>query len=207
MGADTSTNNPEAGQARYITTRNVPLDELTPYPGNAKHGDTEAILTSLRRNAQYRALVVREILNGPLIVLAGNHTLAALTKHGPGPCDWTHTTGTGHTHPCGICQNQPWQPTVRCELIHCDDATARRINLADNRTSQLGGWDFDALTELLAGLDGDFEGTGYTEIEIERLTNTELPEGFTAYDESIADNHDSTETHTCPACGHTFKPQ
>ncbi|MFF5422432.1 hypothetical protein ACFY49_40190, partial [Streptomyces misionensis] len=61
-------------QATYLRTANVPLDELTPFPGNAKRGSVDTILESLRRNGQYRGLVVREIPDGPLIVLAGNHT-------------------------------------------------------------------------------------------------------------------------------------
>src|SRR3546814_12921166 len=68
--------------AQYVTTRDVPLDELTPFPGNAKRGDVDQIRASLRRNGQYRSLVVREIPNGPLIVLAGNHTMQALTAEG-----------------------------------------------------------------------------------------------------------------------------
>lgn len=151
--------------ATYVRTTSIPLDQLTPFPGNAKRGNVDAILTSLRRNAQYRSLVVREITHGPLIVLAGNHTMQALTTHGPGPC--TYTTPGGQ--PCAICHNQPWEPAARCEIITCDDATARRINLADNRTSELGTYDNDALAELLTGLD-DLDGTGYTDEDLQLLT-------------------------------------
>lgn len=127
----------------YTATRDVPLDELTPFPGNAKRGDVEQIRSSLRRNGQYRSLVVREVDNGPLIVLAGNHTMQALVAD-------------GHL-------------TARCEIITCDDAAARRINLVDNRTAELGDYDNDALAELLASLEGDFEGTGYSHADIDSL--------------------------------------
>lgn len=129
--------------AAYVETRDIPLDELTPFPGNAKRGDVEAIRASVRRNGQYRSLIVREVENGPLIVLAGNHTMQALQAEG--------------------------HPTARCEIVHCDDATARRINLADNRTAELGTYDNDDLAELLSYLDGDYEGTGYTEEDVEAL--------------------------------------
>lgn len=132
--------------ATYLRTADLPLDELTPYPGNAKRGDVDQIRASLRRNGQYRSLVVREIPHGPLIVLAGNHTMQALAAEG--------------------------QQTARCEVITCDDATARRINLADNRTAELGTYDADALAELLASLDGDYEGTGYTDDDIAALLAT-----------------------------------
>lgn len=137
----TDTNAPTA--ATYVRTADIPLDELTPFPGNAKRGDVDTIRASLRRNGQYRSLVVREIPNGPLIVLAGNHTLQALTAEG--------------------------HPTARCEIVLCDDHTARRINLADNRTAELGTYDNDALAELLSYLDGDYDGTGYTDDDIQAL--------------------------------------
>ncbi|MEU6977768.1 hypothetical protein [Streptomyces sp. NPDC046371] len=40
-------------------------------------------------------------------------------------------------------------------VCQCDDATARRIVLADNRTSDAGGHDEGALATLLSGLDGE----------------------------------------------------
>jgi site-specific DNA-methyltransferase (adenine-specific) len=129
--------------ATYVRTADIPLDELTPFPGNAKRGDVDTIRKSLRRNGQYRSLVVREIPNGPLIVLAGNHTMQALTAEG--------------------------HQTARCEIVLCDDDTARRINLADNRTAELGEYDNDALAELLSYLDGDYDGTGYTDDDVNAL--------------------------------------
>lgn len=143
----------DATTATYVRTANIPLDELTPFPGNAKRGDVDTIRASLRRNGQYRSLVVREIPNGPLIVLAGNHTLQALTAEG--------------------------HDTARCEIVVCDDDTARRINLADNRTAELGEYDNDALAELLSYLDGDYDGTGYTDDDVQALiTPLEDPEAL-----------------------------
>jgi hypothetical protein len=124
--------------ATYVETRDVPLTALTKYPGNAKRGRVEEIRASIRRHDQYRSLVVRFEQNA-LTILAGNHTFDALKAEG--------------------------RTTARCEIIQCDDDTARRINLADNRTSEIGGYDYDALAELLTFLDGDYEGTGYTDAE------------------------------------------
>ncbi len=129
--------------ARYLRTARIPLGQLTPYPGNAKRGDVEAIRASLRKNGQYRSLVVREIPHGPLIVLAGNHTKMALNAEGAFE--------------------------ARCEIIECDDATARRINLADNRTGDLGTYDEGALAEILAGLHREFDGSGYSEHDLDSL--------------------------------------
>ncbi|MGW2936057.1 hypothetical protein ACWDA7_30365 [Streptomyces sp. NPDC001156] len=159
----------------YQGTRDIPIDEITPYPGNAKRGNVEQILNSLRRNGQYRGLVIREIPDGPLIALAGNHTMQALALHGAGDCGETVKVG-GKERPCGVCHNGPWEPVARCEVYQCDDATARRINLADNRTAELGTYDNEALAELLRELDGDFDGTGYTPQALDDLTSLlELP--------------------------------
>ncbi|MEW2066670.1 hypothetical protein [Streptomyces sp. NPDC007346] len=156
-------------QATYARTALVPLDQLTPYPGNAKRGDVDTILSSLRQNGQYRSLVVREIEHGPLVVLAGNHTMQAFGAHGPGDCGVKVKAGRG-VRPCGICQNDPaWEPTPRCEVVRCDEDTARRVNIVDNRASDLGTYDYEALSELLAGLD-DLDGTGYTPRDVEDIT-------------------------------------
>ena len=125
--------------ATYLETREVPLTGLIHYPGNAKRGRVDEIRASIRRHGQYRSLVVR-FHNDQLTILAGNHTAQALEAEG--------------------------RDTARCEIVQCDDDTARRINLADNRTAEIGDYDTDALAELLETLDGDYEGTGYTEQDV-----------------------------------------
>ncbi|MCY0957716.1 hypothetical protein [Streptomyces sp. H27-H5] len=148
-------------QATYLRTALIPLSDLTPFPGNAKRGDVDTILTSLRRNGQYRSLVARELPGAPLVVLAGNHTAQALHRHGSGDC--------GH-QACGVCANDPaWTPAARCEVVACDEDTARRVNLIDNRSADLGSYDADALAELLSFLDEDYGGTGYQDADVERL--------------------------------------
>ncbi|MDI9829714.1 ParB N-terminal domain-containing protein [Streptomyces sp. KAU_LT] len=160
----------------YLRTDTIPVDKLTPYPGNAKRGDVGAILASLRKNGQYRGLVVREQPDGALVVLAGNHTRQALFEHGPGDCG---------TKGCGVCGNSPhWVPSARCDVIQCDDQTALRVNLADNRTADLGSYDYAGLAELLGSL-GDVDGTGYSDQDVQDITNlVALPD-----EEPKDDNH------------------
>ncbi|MGW1352809.1 hypothetical protein ACWCQE_26605 [Streptomyces sp. NPDC002409] len=173
-------------QATYVGTATLPLTALTLYPGNPKRGDIGTILSSLRRHGQYRSLVVQSIeppqdatptdpiavplpLSAQCFVLAGNHTVQALSHHGRGDCGYTFTE-YGTLRPCGICDNDPgWVPAARCELVRCDEDTARRINLIDNRAADLGTYDQDDLAELLSYLDEDYEGTGYQPADIERL--------------------------------------
>lgn len=130
--------------ATYIETRDIETSKLKPFPGNARRGDVDTIRESLRRNGQYRSLVVR-FTGDELIVLAGNHTLQALVAEGA--------------------------TTARCEIVECDDDDARRINLVDNRANERGETDDDALVELLSYMDGDYEGTGYTDVDVNKLLN------------------------------------
>jgi hypothetical protein len=154
-------------QATYERTADVSLGDLRPFPGNARRGDPAVILQSLVRTGQFRSLIVRDTGDG-LVVLAGNHTLQALLAHGPGPCGLT-TTVDGQELPCALCGAQDWAPVARCEIVTCDDATATRINLVDNKAAQTGGWDEEALADLIAGLDGDLAGTGYTDQDLADL--------------------------------------
>lgn len=128
--------------ATWIETRDVPVDQLTKFPGNAKRGDVKAIRESIRRHGQYRAIVVRKD-GDTLTVLAGNHTFDAVLAED--------------------------HEAIRCEIITCSDDEARRINLADNRTAELGTYDDDDLLTLLKGLDGDYEGTGWTADEFDKI--------------------------------------
>lgn len=150
----------------YTGTRDVPLADLTRFPGNARRGDQEAIRASLRATGQYRSLVVRRQDDGALVILAGNNTADALEAE-------------GHT-------------TARCEVITCTGAEATRINVADNKLGALGADDPHALLALLEGLDEDLEGTGYDLDELDDLRAQldavpTLPPGPTGAREALTD--------------------
>jgi hypothetical protein len=179
-------------QATYLRTDLIPLAQLTPYPGNAKQGDVGAILSSLCHNGQYRGLVVRETGAGAFVVLAGNHTTQALAAHGPGDCGMTVKDGD-QERPCGVCANQPWEPVARCEIVQCDDTTAARINLVDNRSADLGTYDDAALAELIGGLD-DLAGTGYSEEDLSGLLAA--IEEATAEEEAAAAEQQAQDAET-----------
>lgn len=133
----------------WIGTRDVPISALQRFPGNARRGDVDAIRSSIRRFGQYRAIVVRDTGDG-LVIVAGNHTRDALEAEG--------------------------HDSARCEVIRCTDDEARRINLADNRLAELGGYDDSDLAALLASLDGDYDGTGWAQEDLDALLDAE-PEG------------------------------
>lgn len=134
----------------YVETRLVPVSQLRHYPGNANVGNVAQLRGSLQTNGQYRALIVRAVAEGePFIILAGNHTFQALVAEGA--------------------------TEVRCEIHVCDDQTALRINLADNRYPENSHRDIDLLLEQLDQLDGDYAGTGYSEDDVNAMLTPPPP--------------------------------
>jgi hypothetical protein len=138
-----------------VELEHVLIGTLKPYAGNARTHDLPVIRESLRKNGQYRPLVVRKQTRE---VLAGNGTLVAALEEG-----WTHV----------------WASFVDVP----DDAHARRIVLVDNRTNDLAGYDDDALMGLLGSLD-ELEGTGFSEKDLARLQD-EFETGDQAVEETL----------------------
>jgi ParB-like chromosome segregation protein Spo0J len=135
----------------------VPVETLSTHPENPRRGDVERIAASLRRFGQTKPIVVQE---GSGAIVAGNHTYRAALEVG-----WSHIA------------------VVPTEM---DDDEARAYLIADNRTSDLGGYDDEALSAALNRLmdSGKLEGTGYTADEVDdeiariaRIAETE-PEPF-----------------------------
>lgn len=113
---------------------------LTPHPDNPRHGDVAVIGESVRENGFYGVLIVQRSTGH---VLAGTHRLLAAREQG--------------------------LTTVPVVWLDVDDDRARRILLADNRSSDLATYDESALAELLAELDGDYAGSGYAEADMSAL--------------------------------------
>jgi ParB-like chromosome segregation protein Spo0J len=110
---------------------------LNEHPSNPRIGDVESVKNSIRKNGFFGTIVVQESTN---YVLAGNHRLKAVTQLG--------------------------FDSIPATFVDVDDEQAMRILLADNRTSDLGTYDEEALTELLehlASTDDGLDGTGYDE--------------------------------------------
>lgn len=160
--------------ATWVETRDVPLLNLTRFPGNARRGNVPKIRESIRANGQYRSLVVRQCDDGTLVILAGNHTYDALRYEA--------------------------RKLARYEIITCTDHEARKINLADNRLSDLAMDDGDDLVILLSYLDGDYAGSGFTEDDVTRMIEPPMP----AAGDGDGAPGESTTQATCPNCGHSF---
>lgn len=114
-----------------LTVERVPIASLTPHPANARRGDVEVIAESLAAHGQFSPIVVQRSTRH---IVKGNHTFAAAIALG-----WAD---------------------IDVAFIDVDDDQALRIMLVDNRSSDLGAYAEQSLTELLAELDS-LAGTGY----------------------------------------------
>jgi len=118
----------------------LPVKSLILHPDNARQGNVDVIAESIKTNGFYGALIVQKSSN---YVIAGNHRLlAAMTLE---------------------------MDSVPCIVLDVPDSVARKILLADNRTSDLAVYDESALIDLLVELEGDISGTGYSESDIQEL--------------------------------------
>jgi ParB-like chromosome segregation protein Spo0J len=153
----------------------IDIDLLTPHPRNVRQGDVGAICESLKAHGQYRAIVFQKSSNH---IIAGNHTWKAAKSLG-------------------------WDQIAATEF-DCDDETALRILLADNKASDLATYDNDQLEDLLRELsqtEKSLEGTLFDGNYLDELISdneTSLMDQFPEYNETI-----DTE-HKCPKCGYEW---
>ena len=140
------------------TTSEVTPDQLRYFHRNARMGDVEVIMGSLRAHGQYRPVVVNigTYTGRPYEVLAGNHTLQAIRK-------------LAETHP----EDARWN-SVKVHWGDWDDVTCTKIVLADNRTAEVGTMDFGQLKDLLDSLP-NFEGTGFSDLDYQALSQAISP--------------------------------
>jgi len=136
------------------TTTTIAPDQLNYYHRNARRGDVNAIMRSLLKHAQYKPLTgnIGTYTGRPNEILAGNHTLRAIRQ---------------------LAADDPADPRWQSVKVHWgdwDDDTCRTINLADNRTAELGGYDTAELVALLNGVDDtDLSSIGYTVEDVSDL--------------------------------------
>ena len=120
----------------------VPIDDLIRHPDTPRRGDIPAISASIEVNGWYGAVVAQSSTRH---VLAGNNRMEAARRLGMTdlPVHW----------------------------LDVDDATARRIMLADNRTSDLATYDDEVLVQLLeaAAADDDLLGSGFDDDDLDEL--------------------------------------
>lgn len=147
-----------------LLTESVSIDELTPHPKNVRQGDIGAISESLKAHGQYRAIVAQRSTGH---ILAGNHT-------------WKAAKALG------------WKE-IAVHWADCDNDTALRILVADNRANDLATYDDTALAELLKeinatelGLDGTlFDGDALDQLVFDLNAEELLKEQENAYTQAV----------------------
>lgn len=121
-------------------SKQVPVDQLVPHPDNPRKGNVDAIVESIKANGFYGAIVAQQSTNH---ILVGNHRWQA-----------AKTAGLGKV------------PTI---FVDVDDKQARKIMLADNKTSDTSTYDDGVLAALLKDLALDLDGTGWNSDELDSL--------------------------------------
>ena len=117
------------------------IDDLQHLPGNPRIGNVDAVALSYEEFGQRKPIVATK----DKIVIGGNHQLAAAKKLG-----WTHIA-----------------------VLFTDDneLKAKAFALADNRTSDLGTYDNDLLSDMLASVSSDPKLLSATSFKEEDLLN------------------------------------
>jgi DNA modification methylase len=151
------THNVHAG----LTPLLVPLNDLVLLDGNPRHGDVGAVMRSYQDFGQRKPIVARHRADGKVEVTAGNTQVQAARA-----LEWSH---------------------IAVVFADDDDMTAKAWALADNRTSDLGSYDEDALLAYLEALDGSDLYTGYN------------VDDFNAMLERLADRNAATQVPDPPA--------
>lgn len=149
----------------------VEVTRLQPHPLNPREGDIGAIAESIQENGWFGTIVVQRSTN---YVIAGNHRLQAAIHLG--------------------------FQTIPVYWVDVDEPTAKRILLADNRTSDLATYDIDQLADLLRDLaiNDSLFGTGYDGDDIDSLLKSATKTPID-YPEPLIFQH------RCPSCGYRWQ--
>jgi ParB-like chromosome segregation protein Spo0J len=157
------------------TIERVALARLREHPLNPRRGNMEAVKESIDNNGFFGTIVANKRTG---YILAGNHRARAARAAG--------------------------LDAVDVAWVDVDEDAEQRILLADNRTSDLGDYDNEALATLLDGLaqsQAGLVGTGYDQAALDALL-----EGFAPTDDvARLDEITKTPEIVCPHCGHSFK--
>lgn len=153
---------------------NKSLDELIPYENNPRNNENavDAVMNSIREFG----------FKVPIVVDKENVIVAGHTR-------WEAAKRLGlESVPCIIADD-------------LTDEQVRAFRLADNKTSELAGWDFRLLEEELDRLELDMSQFGFKiadDIDIDSFFSDTEP---TNEDESVKDEPKKIQ---CPHCGEWF---
>lgn len=148
----------------------VPVDQITPYDKNPRRNDeaVQAVASSIREFGFRQPIVVDK--DGVIIV--GHTRLKAAQELG-----------------------MEEVPVVYADLT---EEQAKAYRLADNKTGELAGWDFDLLDLELDDIDMDMEQFGFADV----IPTDALDDLFAP----APDSEKEPKKVQCPHCGEWFTP-
>ena len=132
----------------------VPLSELKRWPQNPKEHDLGQIHRSIARFGFVNPLIVNEV-TGELLV--GHGRLDTLEQR--------HASGEPPPEGIQVKDGQWLVPVVRGVSLPTEEAAAYAI--ADNRLTEIGGWNDSELADLLK--DMNLDGVGFDDDDVDKL--------------------------------------
>jgi len=128
----------------------MPLGSLVPLKDNPRRGDVDAIASSYKEFGQIKPIVVTENGDGRYVIIAGNHQYQAAKRLG-------------------------WD-SIACTVLDADEKKAMAFAYADNRTSDLGGYDEDLLMQMIGEIGSEYSdlmnGLGIDEFDMASIEET-----------------------------------
>jgi hypothetical protein len=168
------------------------LSKIEPAARNPKKHDDAMVEASLTRFGQWSPIVMDDRTNR---LVAGHGRLGV----------YKAMKAAGKPAPARIRVDEAgeWHVPVLRGAESRDDKEAEAYLLADNRTSEIGGWDFEMLSGVMTELS--LEGTGFSNAEFKTLQKSaaSIPDLSPAEETPRLDQLTSKQV-ICPHCGQTF---
>lgn len=165
----------------------MPLEDLQRHERNPKTHDIPAIDKSISRFGYVNPIVIDE-RTGKIVAGHGRlDTLSEKFKKGEDPPPRIKQNGNG------------WLVPVVRGIEFKNDLEAEGYLIADNRLTEIGGWNEPDLVEALKGLDGKIDGVGFSKADLDAFLDTFEPQPVET--QSKLDK----QIITCPHCGKDFE--
>lgn len=178
------------GNDERIRIEYVSIDEIKRWPKNPKRHDLDAIGASIDRFGYVQPLL-RDEKTGQLAAGHGRlDRLAKMKADGSPPPKRIVVEGTS------------WLVPVICGVSFANAKEAHAYVLADNRSSELGGYDDELLKAALTDLDGLLAGTGWVDADLEALF--ESSHDANSLEPRVSHDFSIDLTCRCPKCGHEW---
>lgn len=113
-----------------LISLSIPIGSLASLKNNPRLGDVDAISASYKEFGQVKPIVVVQNSDGKYTIIAGNHQYEAAKRLG-------------------------WD-SIACTVFEGDEHKAMAFAYADNKTSDLGGYDEDLLNQLISNVGNEY---------------------------------------------------